>query len=175
MRPASCSSPLFSYSSCSPSPRLCDNDTFQRSDLFEHARFNSSEEDSGGKSSSDVEEVPETIFGVNSSSPNNYSEEMGEQHSGDLFKIYDMLKKKKLCGEAPSSSFNAKVMNTSQEVHEEVNSESAGQRVVNNGGSVLGVMEDMIRVGQAMGYSMDGCVKDFEFIIGNQGDEAVLR
>ncbi|GJS79063.1 RNA-directed DNA polymerase, eukaryota [Tanacetum coccineum] len=143
--------------------------------------FNSSEEDSGGESASDVEEVPETIFGVNSSSPNNYSEEMGEQHSGDPFKIYDILKKKP-CGEvrvtdskvvkAPSSSFNAKVMNTSQEVHEEVNSESAGQRVVNNGGSMLGVMEDMIRVGQAMGYSMDGCVKDFEFIIGNQGDEA---
>nr|GEZ67133.1 RNA-directed DNA polymerase, eukaryota [Tanacetum cinerariifolium] len=37
------------------------------------------------------------------------------------------------------------------------------------GGSVLGVTEDMIRVGKAMGYSMDGCVKDLEQIIGTQG------
>nr|GFD48528.1 RNA-directed DNA polymerase, eukaryota [Tanacetum cinerariifolium] len=31
------------------------------------------------------------------------------------------------------------------------------QKGINNGGSVLGVMEDVIRVGQAMGYSMEGC------------------
>nr|GFB80636.1 RNA-directed DNA polymerase, eukaryota [Tanacetum cinerariifolium] len=38
-------------------------------------------------------EVSETIFGDNSSSSNNNSDEMGKQHSKDPFKIYDILKK----------------------------------------------------------------------------------
>nr|GEU63742.1 RNA-directed DNA polymerase, eukaryota, reverse transcriptase zinc-binding domain protein [Tanacetum cinerariifolium] len=54
---------------------------------------------------------------------------------------------------------SAKVMySPSQEVHVESNSEAMRQNAVNNGGSVLGVMEDVIRVGQAMGYTMEGCV-----------------
>ncbi|GJW26521.1 RNA-directed DNA polymerase, eukaryota [Tanacetum coccineum] len=39
------------------------------------------------------------------------------------------------------------------------------------GGSVLGVLEEVIRVGQAMGYSMDGCERDIEAIIRRQGDD----
>ena len=31
-------------------------------------------------------------------------------------------------------------------------------------------MEDIIQVGQAMGYSMDGCVKDLECIIDQEGE-----
>nr|GEV40261.1 RNA-directed DNA polymerase, eukaryota [Tanacetum cinerariifolium] len=55
---------------------------------------------------------------------------------------------------------SAKVMySPSQEVPVESNSEAIGQNAVNNGGSVLGVMEDVIRVGQAMGYAMEGCTK----------------
>ncbi|GJZ94969.1 hypothetical protein Tco_0667172 [Tanacetum coccineum] len=42
-------------------------------------------------------------------------------------------------------------------------------------GSVLGVLDEMIRVGRAMGYSMEGCEKDIESIINSKGDEAVLR
>ncbi|GJU27629.1 hypothetical protein Tco_1166250 [Tanacetum coccineum] len=45
------------------------------------------------------------------------------------------------------------------------------QNVVKSGGSVLDVMEDIIRVGQVMGYSMEGCVKDLENIIGKQGED----
>nr|GEZ20411.1 RNA-directed DNA polymerase, eukaryota [Tanacetum cinerariifolium] len=45
-----------------------------------------------------------------------------------------------------------------------------GSNVVRTGGSVLGVMEDLIRVGKAMGFMMDGCEKDLEKIIGSQGD-----
>nr|GEW01818.1 RNA-directed DNA polymerase, eukaryota [Tanacetum cinerariifolium] len=156
------------------------------------------EEVSGDDSGSDVEEVSETIFGDNSYSPNNNSDEMGKQHSEDPFKIYDILKKQ-TGGEAHevssslshppgftpevseirkendqgaeefSSLVNAKVMNNSQEVYQEINRESVDPNVVKEGGSVLGVLEDMIRVGQAMGYTMDGCVKDFERIIGTQG------
>nr|GEW54986.1 RNA-directed DNA polymerase, eukaryota [Tanacetum cinerariifolium] len=73
-----------------------------------------------------------------------------------------------------SSLINAKVMNTSQVVQEEVPSDVVGMSVATNGGFVLGVLEEVIRVGQAMGYSMKGCEKDVESIIENQGDEAEL-
>nr|GEY84497.1 RNA-directed DNA polymerase, eukaryota [Tanacetum cinerariifolium] len=69
-----------------------------------------------------------------------------------------------------SANVNAKVMNTSQEVPVESLSESVGKHIINNGGSVLGVMEDIIRVRQIMGYTMEGCAKDLEAIIGQQGD-----
>ncbi|GJV80215.1 RNA-directed DNA polymerase, eukaryota [Tanacetum coccineum] len=34
-----------------------------------------------------------------------------------------------------------------------------------NGGSVLGVLDDIIKLGQSMGYTMEGCAKDLENII----------
>ncbi|GJZ64388.1 RNA-directed DNA polymerase, eukaryota [Tanacetum coccineum] len=163
-----------------------------------NARSLPHDEESGDDNASEDDEVPETIFGANSSSPKNSSGEREKQQSDDPFQIYDLLKKKN-CGEervsSPSLShppgftlevsekrnendmdigdtvigdsesnvakafspmFNAKVMNTSQDVSVEVNSEAEGQNVVNNRGSVLGVMEDIIRVGQAMGYAMEG-------------------
>nr|GEV22131.1 RNA-directed DNA polymerase, eukaryota [Tanacetum cinerariifolium] len=64
---------------------------------------------------------------------------------------------------------NAKVMNNSQDVYKEASCDKVDLNVVKKGGFVLGVMEDMIRVGKAMGYSMDGCVKYLERIIGTQG------
>ncbi|GJS20249.1 RNA-directed DNA polymerase, eukaryota [Tanacetum coccineum] len=66
-------------------------------------------------------------------------------------------------------------MNKSQEVQEEVSYNSNGQSKVKEGGSVLGVLEEVIRVGQAMGYSMEGCEKDVESIIGNQGDDVETK
>ncbi|GJX21426.1 hypothetical protein Tco_0224103 [Tanacetum coccineum] len=72
---------------------------------------------------------------------------------------------------------NAKFMNNSQEVQEESNGDSSFQNGSNmhNGGSILGLMEDMIRVGQAMGYTMDGYAMDIEHIIGTQGADGVLK
>ncbi|GKE89022.1 hypothetical protein Tco_1566497, partial [Tanacetum coccineum] len=70
-----------------------------------------------------------------------------------------------------SPLLDAEVMNLPQVVQMEVPSGSIAQSVDSNGGSVLGVLEEVIRVGQAMGYSMEGCEKDIEAIIGNQGDD----
>ncbi|GJX31582.1 hypothetical protein Tco_0241437 [Tanacetum coccineum] len=70
-----------------------------------------------------------------------------------------------------SPMISAKVMNFSQAVQEEVSCNSAGQSEAKNGGSVLGVLEEVIRVGQAMGYSMEGCEKDVESIIRTQGED----
>nr|GEY19691.1 RNA-directed DNA polymerase, eukaryota [Tanacetum cinerariifolium] len=65
---------------------------------------------------------------------------------------------------------NAKVINISHDVEEHVSCAS-----VKAGGSMLGILEEVIRVGQAMGFSMKGCEKDVENIIGNQGDETVFK
>nr|GEX63552.1 RNA-directed DNA polymerase, eukaryota [Tanacetum cinerariifolium] len=72
---------------------------------------------------------------------------------------------------------HTKVMNNSHDVHENVtsNEESAFNYSHNahNGGSILEVLDDMIRVGQSIGYAMEGCMKDIEHIIGKQGVDAV--
>ncbi|GJR02333.1 RNA-directed DNA polymerase, eukaryota [Tanacetum coccineum] len=39
------------------------------------------------------------------------------------------------------------------------------------GGSILELLEEMITVGQTMGFSMEGCTKDMEKIIGSQGEQ----
>ncbi|GJS48563.1 hypothetical protein Tco_0598684 [Tanacetum coccineum] len=70
-----------------------------------------------------------------------------------------------------SPTISAKVMNNSQVVHEDVSFNSVGGSGNNKGGSVLGVLDEMIRVGRAMGYSMEGCEKDIESIINSKGDE----
>nr|GEU61211.1 RNA-directed DNA polymerase, eukaryota, reverse transcriptase zinc-binding domain protein [Tanacetum cinerariifolium] len=68
---------------------------------------------------------------------------------------------------------HTKVINNSHEVHKNVtsNGESAFNYSHNahNGGLILEVLDDMIRVGQSMGYAMKGCMKDIEHIIGTQG------
>ncbi|GJW61151.1 RNA-directed DNA polymerase, eukaryota [Tanacetum coccineum] len=162
------------------------------------------EEGSGDDSVSDVEEVSETIFGDNSSIPINHMDESEKQQSEDPFDIYRLLRKQPggdshevssslshPPGFTPDVSVirnengqsakevpvvvNAKVMNNSQDVSKEASCDNVDPNVVKNGGSVLGVMEDMIRVGKAMGYSMDGCVKDLEHIIGTQGVGDVHR
>nr|GEU38861.1 putative ribonuclease H protein At1g65750 family [Tanacetum cinerariifolium] len=51
---------------------------------------------------------------------------------------------------------NAKVMSSSQEIPVVEHNDHLSQKGTNNGGSVLDVMEDVIRIGQAMGYSMEG-------------------
>nr|GFD09526.1 hypothetical protein [Tanacetum cinerariifolium] len=153
---------------------------------------------------SDVEEVSETNFGDNSSIPINHIDESEKQQSDDPFNIYRLLRKQPgddshevssslshPPGFTPDVSVtrnengqsakeisvvvNAKVMNNSQDVYKKASCDNMDLNVVKKGGSVLGVMEDMIRVGKAMGYSMDGCVKDLERIIGTQGVGDVPR
>nr|GFC46629.1 RNA-directed DNA polymerase, eukaryota [Tanacetum cinerariifolium] len=180
--------------------------------VHEPLNNNVNDEEYGDEYASDVNEVPETVFGANSSSNTHPNRPKDEQQSKDPFGLYDLLNKKK-AGEIseprPSlshppgytsevlekpkeniidngnlyhnvvndtlESLNAKVMNSSQEVPIEDHNEQVGQNGVNNGGSVLGVMEDVIRVSQAMGHSMEGCVNDLVAIIGKQGEDNVFR
>ncbi|GKE66085.1 hypothetical protein Tco_1520246, partial [Tanacetum coccineum] len=43
------------------------------------------------------------------------------------------------------------------------------------GGSILEILEEMITVGQTMGFSMEGCTKDIEKIIRTQGEHVVFQ
>nr|GFC68505.1 RNA-directed DNA polymerase, eukaryota [Tanacetum cinerariifolium] len=52
-----------------------------------------------------------------------------------------------------------------------VQSEGKGGRPVRKeGGSILDALDDMIKVGQAMGFTMDGCTNAMEKIIGSNGE-----
>nr|GFC16467.1 RNA-directed DNA polymerase, eukaryota [Tanacetum cinerariifolium] len=42
------------------------------------------------------------------------------------------------------------------------------------GGSILDTLDEMIKVGQTTGFTMDGCTKDMEKIIGSNGDHEVF-
>nr|GEV59802.1 hypothetical protein [Tanacetum cinerariifolium] len=135
---------------------------------------------------SDVEEVSKTNFGDNSSISINHIDELEKQQSQDPFNIYRLLRKQPgdeshevssslshPPGFTPDISVirnengqsakeipvvvNAKIMNNSQDVYKHASCDNVDLNVVKKGGSVLGVMADMIRVGKAMGYSMDGC------------------
>ncbi|GKE00504.1 hypothetical protein Tco_1388487 [Tanacetum coccineum] len=43
------------------------------------------------------------------------------------------------------------------------------------GGSILDIFDKMIKVGQTMGFTMDGCTKDMDKIIGSNGGHEVFR
>nr|GEZ07401.1 RNA-directed DNA polymerase, eukaryota, nucleotide-binding alpha-beta plait domain protein [Tanacetum cinerariifolium] len=56
-----------------------------------------------------------------------------------------------------------------------VSSENTNNEVkLKEGGSILELLEEMITVGQTMGFSMDGCTKDMEKIIGFQREHTVF-
>nr|GEW21081.1 putative RNA-directed DNA polymerase, eukaryota, reverse transcriptase zinc-binding domain protein [Tanacetum cinerariifolium]GEW21165.1 putative RNA-directed DNA polymerase, eukaryota, reverse transcriptase zinc-binding domain protein [Tanacetum cinerariifolium] len=77
--------------------------------------------------------------------------------------------------EDDSPLISANVMHTSQHIQEDYSGNLVGIGKDKNGGSVLGVLEEVIRIGRAMGYDMNGCEKDVENIIRNQGDESVFK
>nr|GEY14657.1 RNA-directed DNA polymerase, eukaryota [Tanacetum cinerariifolium] len=122
---------------------------------------NDNEEEFDDEYASDVNEVPDTVFRENASSNLRSNDSVKVHQSEDPFGLYDLLNKKK-AGETEKSSPPFLIRLVSQ-------------KGINNGGSVLGVMKDVIRVGQAMGYSMEGYVKDLVAIIGKQGEENVFR
>ncbi|GJZ99593.1 RNA-directed DNA polymerase, eukaryota [Tanacetum coccineum] len=60
-------------------------------------------------------------------------------------------------------------------VNEVINDNSTSSHPeAHKGGSILGLLDDLIRIGQSMGYEMEGCIKDIGNIIEAQGDETKL-
>ncbi|GKE57065.1 hypothetical protein Tco_1496250 [Tanacetum coccineum] len=67
-----------------------------------------------------------------------------------------------------SPKLNSKVFNDVQEISDFAIPNVASVNLSLNddhGGFILGALEDMIRIGQSMGYDMEGCSKDIERII----------
>ncbi|GKF82712.1 hypothetical protein Tco_0244368 [Tanacetum coccineum] len=44
-----------------------------------------------------------------------------------------------------------------------------------SGGSIILLMDELVKVGQTIGFNIDGCMKNFEEIIGSQGVNDVYR
>nr|GFD34488.1 hypothetical protein [Tanacetum cinerariifolium] len=114
-----------------------------------------------------------------------------KEYSSDPFDIYGLLRKKgadavpsevekkSIENEAAKSHNRSVCSRIVEDVHEfdaDLGSNVRGSaHVQKKGGSVLELLDDIIKVGQAMGYSMEGCEKDIEGIIGLQGVNDVIQ
>ncbi|GJZ14674.1 DIE2/ALG10 family protein [Tanacetum coccineum] len=133
------------------------------------------------------------------------SKEVMENQSSDPFGIYSLLKEKnrKVTNESSNKeSLKFPPGFTPREegecdvnVHDNIASvdgssatrckkdgtESVGSghihkvEVPRTGGSILSLMEELIKVGQTMGYKMDGCIKNIEEIVEVQGVDDMFR
>ncbi|GJZ68511.1 RNA-directed DNA polymerase, eukaryota [Tanacetum coccineum] len=122
-----------------------------------------------------------------------------ELQSEDPFNIYDLLNKKNkknnsTCNsgsEEPKFPPGFTPSTTEQELIREdklqgsteskqkrgvpsLRSSNSGSFKLKAGGSILDLMEELVSVGQTMGYNMEGCIKDIESIIG-LGNKAKRR
>nr|GEW70310.1 RNA-directed DNA polymerase, eukaryota [Tanacetum cinerariifolium] len=125
---------------------------------------------------SDEVEVPETVFEESLVQKVNQSE--------DPFGIYLLLNKNKDKSKNMKPSdhslkyppgFTPNGDNNEFCMHEE-NVRSVNEaEVPRTGGSILCVLEELVKVGQAMRYNMDGCVNNMTAIIESQGASGVHR
>ncbi|GJZ10213.1 hypothetical protein Tco_0544972, partial [Tanacetum coccineum] len=136
---------------------------------------------------------------------NNIMPDKDKVLSEDPFNLYDILNKRKDSGDdlkyppgfTPSvinmEEVNKKVKGaTSNEVNEHVNStsnkleesvpkgklssnNSVCSKRVHTNGSISQLMDELVKVGQTMGYNMEGCMRNIEVIIGSQGECNVVK
>ncbi|GJV94416.1 RNA-directed DNA polymerase, eukaryota [Tanacetum coccineum] len=69
-----------------------------------------------------------------------------------------------------SEGCSSRILDDAEKLDERFSSENRGNGVKHKeGGSILELLDEMIKVGQTMGFSMEGCSNDMEKIIGSQG------
>ena len=66
-----------------------------------------------------------------------------------------------------SEGISSRVMEDAQHVN--VHASPGVESKIQTGGSVLEVLDGIIKVGQIMGFNMEGCINDMNSIIGSQG------
>nr|GEW70873.1 RNA-directed DNA polymerase, eukaryota [Tanacetum cinerariifolium] len=138
-------------------------------------------------------EVKEVEYCTDDESVQGTNEDKGKpmndkEKSQDPFNFYDLLRKRDGGVDTLGSDisipyppgFTLEKLNNTADVHEVQHTDdllSSGVRrnghMPKKGGSVLEVLEEMIKVRQTMGYTMEGCMKDMENIIGSQGAQDV--
>ncbi|GJV12261.1 RNA-directed DNA polymerase, eukaryota, partial [Tanacetum coccineum] len=121
----------------------------------------------------DMEEIPETVFDTPEHAGNIlhvsnevHKEIREEEKSEDPFNIYDMFNKEKPAKSVEHSDGDLQYpprFTPCDSFKEDVNvSGCSGHfqsvNVPKTGGSILQVIEDFIKVGQTMGYKMEGCL-----------------
>ncbi|GKA27181.1 RNA-directed DNA polymerase, eukaryota [Tanacetum coccineum] len=122
----------------------------------------------------EVDRVSETSFGYEQESMHGNLNKLpvDEVHSEDPFKIYDILEKKKENADHPEIADNNMAPGISNDTSQRCKNLFSK---VQNGGSFLDVMDELVKVGQTMGYNMEGCMNNIEAIIGSQGDETKME
>ncbi|GKA87124.1 hypothetical protein Tco_0808835 [Tanacetum coccineum] len=146
-------------------------------------------------------EIPETLFETDKPtnvSQNNVNTGTNDVHSVDPFNIYPILNKKNVSKGMEESSVQTPIFPPGftpldVEVNEQVetslnkeesikdNSESAcsghfkKSAAPRSQGSILNLMEELIKVGQTMGYNMGGCLNNLTQIIESQGETEGYR
>ncbi|GJS30427.1 RNA-directed DNA polymerase, eukaryota [Tanacetum coccineum] len=178
-----------SFSDAHEGSQCSDDESFkgEAGNVFESSKPDNTEVDS------DCDAVSDTFFGDNEDEkegPNDVVQpSIAKKVSADPFKIYDLLNK---CDKnvvdhqsepVEACRSNSKSVECNSHIFEEVvnsNSKSSPKLCVKKssckeGGSILEVLDEMIKVGKAMGFAMDGCTRDMENIIGSQGEHEVIR
>ncbi|GKB49658.1 RNA-directed DNA polymerase, eukaryota, partial [Tanacetum coccineum] len=109
-----------------------------------------------------------TPSGVNTSftHPPGFTPEKDKNNTNEK----EQIQKDTECSQNRSEGLSSRILVDEQQ-DDQPTMENNNIGLVNNkkGGSILEVLDDMIKIGQVMGYSMDGCRKDIEAIIGLQG------
>ncbi|GJU30970.1 RNA-directed DNA polymerase, eukaryota [Tanacetum coccineum] len=119
-------------------------------------------EDDEEERESDVEEVSETIFENEQSQTHkkdDFNIGQNDIRSEDPFNIYDLLNKKheNIIGGASSDDNMKYPPIFTPMVAIEVHSNAFNEAEI-EGGSMLQLMEDLVKVGQTMGYNMERCL-----------------
>ncbi|GKB52428.1 RNA-directed DNA polymerase, eukaryota [Tanacetum coccineum] len=90
-----------------------------------------------------------------------------ENHKADAQEVKDMKSESSHCR---SEGLCSRVLEDEQHTDDHLSSRDCiNGHKSKKGGSILEVLDEMIKVGQTMGYDMEGCMKDMENIIGSQG------
>nr|GEY75161.1 hypothetical protein [Tanacetum cinerariifolium] len=111
-----------------------------------------------GVEDSDSEVVSDTYFGDNASIKQNAPEVESDRPSNR------------------SEKSNSRALEEVANSVDRSSSESINNGIkLKEGGSILEILEEMITVGQTMGFYMKGCTKDMEKIIGTQGEELISK
>ncbi|GKD26269.1 hypothetical protein Tco_1232483 [Tanacetum coccineum] len=154
---------------------------------------------------SDVDEIPETIFNVDSNNGSSNEASVGKKDSKseDPFKIYELMNKKQRDDNRRSDAgdslkyppgFTPIVViegsdknedgEYSKNIHVDEKEDVAESfcsghfkksGAPRTGGSIVQLIDDLVKVGQTMGYNMDGCIKNMGTIIDSQGANGVDR
>nr|GEW42979.1 RNA-directed DNA polymerase, eukaryota [Tanacetum cinerariifolium] len=147
--------------------------------------------ESGSCKESDGEESPETLFDEDGLMKNQSEKENMDKHddmSEDPFHIYSLLKKKDKVVSNKDSKFSMKYPpgftpnedSDGASMHVEEGRGEGGtesvcsghfnkSEVPRTGGFILSLLDDVVKVGQVMGYKMDGCMSNMAEIIESQG------